>query len=228
MPTETKTIIRILLVDDHPIVRAGLRMLIQSQPGLEVVGEASNRDEALLLTDSKQPDIIMLDLNLGNEQAVDFIPDLLALASQARVLILTGISDQEVHLKAARLGAMGVVMKEQPDARIIQAIERVHAGEVWFDGATIARVLTQFSNQHRSAPPQDPEAAKIASLTAREMEIVQLVCQGLKNQQVAARLFISEGTVRNHLTIIYQKLSVADRFGLIVYANQHGLTLPPG
>jgi two-component system nitrate/nitrite response regulator NarL len=215
--------IRTLLVDDHPIVRAGLRMLIQSQPGLEVVGEASNGSEALSLTGSKQPDIIVLDLDLGDEQAVDLIPDLLALAPQTRVLVLTGIADQELHLKAARLGAMGLVSKEQPDERIIQAIQKVHAGEAWFDGSTMAKVLNQFSNQQRDPQQQNPEAAKIASLTARESEIIQLVCQGLKNQQIAERLFISEGTVRNHLTVIYHKLGVTDRFGLIVYANQNGL-----
>ena len=226
MPPATKTAIRILLVDDHPIVRAGLRMLIQSQPGLEVAGEASNGSEALSLTGSKQPDIIVLDLNLGDEQAVDLIPDLLASAPQTRVLVLTGIADRELHLKAARLGARGLVSKEQPDESIIQAIEKVHAGEAWFDGPTMAKVLTQFSQQSSSAPP-NPEAAKIASLTPRESEIIRLVCQGLRNQQVAERLFISEGTVRNHLTVIYHKLGVTDRFGLIVYANQHGLSSLP-
>src|SRR5262245_56702622 len=174
MPAATNTPIRILLVDDHPIVRAGLRLLIQSQPGLEVVGEASNHSEALSLTGSKQPDIIVLDLDLGNEQATDLIPDLLASAPQTRVLVLTGIADHELHLKAARQGAMGVVSKEQPDERILQAIEKIHAGEAWFDGPTMAKVLTQFSNQTREPQPQNPEAAKIATLTARESEIIQL------------------------------------------------------
>jgi two-component system nitrate/nitrite response regulator NarL len=222
IPTENT--IRILVVDDHPIVRIGVRMLIQSQPGFEIVGEATNRSEALSLAGGRQPDIILLDLNLGDEQGVDFIPELLVSAPQARILILAGLADQEIQLEAARLGAMGVLSKVQPHELIIIAIQKVYAGEAWFDGSMMAKILTQFADQPKNSQPRNPEAAKIDSLTKREMEIIQLVSQGLKNQIIAERLFISEGTVRNHLSVIYQKLGVTDRFGLIVYANQHNLT----
>jgi two-component system nitrate/nitrite response regulator NarL len=219
--------IRILVVEDHPIVRAGVRMLIQSQPGFEIVGEAASRGEALSLAGSKQPDIILLDLDLSGERCVDFIPKLLVSAPQARVLILTGLDDQEIHLQAARHGAMGVLSKEQPPELIIKAIQHVHIGEAWFDGLLMAKILTQFSRQSHSLQPRNPEAAKIDSLTKRETEIIQLVSQGLKNQIIADQLFISEGTVRNHLSVIYQKLGVTDRFSLTVYANQHNLDKLP-
>jgi len=216
-------LIKVLLIDDHQIMRAGLRLLIDSQPGLKVIGEAGARDEAVALTVNERPDVILLDLDPGSSISLDFLPDLLACAPGARVIVLTGIFDQEVHLRAVRLGALGVVLKDQAKETILEAIEKVHAGEAWLHGGTIAKVLAQISGAQSGAKPLELEAARITSLTNREREIISLVSQGLKNQQIADRLFISEGTVRNHLTVIYEKLGVTDRFGLIIYATRHSL-----
>lgn len=226
MPPTTTKPIRVLLVDDHELVRAGLRLLIESQPGLMMVGEASNRTEALTLTAREQPDIILLDVTLDNDNSLDFLPELLATAQESRIILLTGVRDTEVHQSAVRLGAMGVVLKSKAAEVLIKAIRKVHAGEVWLDSAMTAKLLKELSHPS-SNEATDPEAAKIATLTEREREIISLVGEGLKNKQIAARLFISEGTVRNYLTSIFSKLEVANRFNLILYAYRHNLAKRP-
>src|SRR5689334_8884989 len=125
--------IRVLLIDDHTIMRSGLRMLIESHPGLVVVGEAATQEEALRLTAGTQPDIILLDLNLCEERGVDLLPNLLAAASGARVIVLTGVTDPAEHRQAILAGAMGVVLKDQALNVLVKAIEKVHAGEVWLE-----------------------------------------------------------------------------------------------
>jgi two-component system, NarL family, nitrate/nitrite response regulator NarL len=218
--------IRVVIVDDHGVVRAGLRMLIESRPGTTVVGEASNGHEALAVVARTQPDIIVLDLDLGGENGVDCLPRLRLAASTARVLILTGVRDPDLHRQAVRLGAMGLVLKEKAAAVLLQAIEKVHAGEVWLEPTMIANVLGEMTGT-RASQLTDPEAAKIAVLTEREREVVALIGQGLRNKQIAERLGISETTVRHHLTSIFAKLDVADRLELVIYAYRHSLAGPP-
>jgi len=217
---------RVLIIDDHAVVRAGLRMLLESQPGITVVGEAATRTEALTLTGVTQPDIILLDLDLGGENGLDCLTELLAAAPQAHVLILTGVRDTELHRRAVRLGAMGLVLKDKAAEVLLQAIARVRAGEVWLERAMIASVLGELTRS-RHDQPVTPEAAKIAALTRRERQVITLVGQGLRNKQIAERLFISEATVRHHLTAIFTKLDVADRLELVIYAYQHGLAELP-
>jgi two-component system, NarL family, nitrate/nitrite response regulator NarL len=133
------------------------------------------------------------------------------------------VRDVNLNLQALQQGAMGVVTKDQASENLIQAIQKINAGEAWLDGVTTAKMITYLADL--SSRP-DPEAAKIGALTQREYKIIQLVCEGHKNQGIADCLLISEGTVRNHLTVIYHKLGVKDRFGLIVYATQHKLNHP--
>jgi two-component system nitrate/nitrite response regulator NarL len=218
--------IKILLVDDHVIVRAGLRMLIENHMGMAVVGEAGGRRDAIAIAAREQPDIILLDLDMGNESGLDFLRELLATATRARVVMLTGVRDPEAHRRAVLMGAMGLVLKDKAAEVLIRAIERVHAGEVWLDRSLTASVLSEISNVDRAGKP-DPEAKKIGSITSREREIVGLVCEGLKNKQIADRLFISEATVRNHLTSILSKLELSDRFELALYAYRNHLAKPP-
>ena len=219
--------IRIVIVDDHVIVRAGLRMLIENHGGLTVVGEAGTGVDALAVTEKEQPDIILLDLDIGGESGLDFLRELLVSAPRTRVLVLTGVRDPEAHKRAVHLGAMGLVFKDKAAEVLIKAIEKVHAGEVWLDRYLTASVLSEMSkpNQVRKV---DPEGEKIRSLTNRELEIIGLVCEGLKNKQIADRLFISEATVRNHLTSILSKLELSDRFELALYSYRQRLAKPPG
>src|SRR5438094_547102 len=133
--------IRVLIIDDHGIMRAGLRMLLESQPGITVVGEAATCAEALTLATCAQPDVIVLDLDLGGENAIESIPPLLRTAPATRVLVLTGVRDPEVHMQAIRQGAVGLVLKEKAVETLLEAIARVRAGEVWLEPTMIARVL---------------------------------------------------------------------------------------
>lgn len=217
--------IRVFLVDDHELFLAGMRSIIQSEPGLAVVGQAVNRAEALAGVRNR-PDIILLDLDLGNENSLDFLPDLLKAGEEARVIVLTGLPDPELHLRAVRLGAMGVVLKVEPAERMLKAIRKVHAGEVWLNRSMVSTVMTDLLRT-RGNKKVDPEAEKIASLTVRELEVIALIGEGRRNKQIGERLFISEKTVRHYLTSIFNKLGVNDRLELMIYAYQHGLAKTP-
>jgi len=226
MVTQQAKVIRILLVDDHAVVRAGLRMIVESRPGMTIVGEAGNRDDALALAASEHPEIILLDLDLGGDSGMTLISELIAASSDTRIIILTGLRDPGAHKQAVLLGAMGIVRKEKAAEVLIAAIERVSEGEAWLDPSLMAGVLNEMT---RSGKPgkTDPEEKKIATLTKREREVVALIGEGIKNKEIAARLFISETTVRHHLTSIYDKLEVTDRVELLIYAFRHGLASPP-
>ncbi len=216
--------IRVLLVDDHVVMRRGLRMLIENQPGLCVVGEATDRDAAILSAAREQPDIILLDLDLGDQSGLDILPELRTVAKGARVIVLTGIRDPVEHRQAVRLGATGMVLKEQAVDTLVKAIERVHAGETWLDPALVAHVLADRSRARGS--DADPAAAGIVALTEREREVIALIGEGLKNRQIGERMSISETTVVHHLTSIFDKLGVANRLELVTYAYRHGLAKP--
>jgi len=217
--------IRVLLVDDHAIMRSGLRLIIEREANLIVIGEAGNRIDALATAGQEQPDITLLDLNLPGTSGLDLIPELLAASSNTRILILTGVADPDAHGRAMRHGAMGIVLKEKAPEVLIKAIDKVFKGEVWLDRSMIASVFGAKSRAS-SAKNSDPEAVKIATLTERERQVLSLISEGLKNKQIAERLFISETTVSHHLTSIFGKLQVSDRLGLIIYAYRHWLAKP--
>lgn len=222
MSSSTDKPIRVAIVDDHTILRAGLRMLIEANPGMLVVGEAGNRVEAFSLVEREQPDVILLDLDLGGESSLSFIEDLLGTASGGRILVLTGVVETEQHQRAVRLGAMGLVFKEKCVQDLIEAITQINSGQVWFDPSIMAGLVAEVQRG------RDPESEKIAAITSREREIANLVCEGLKNKEIAHRLSISEATVRNHLTSVLNKLKLSDRFELALYFYRHGLARPPG
>jgi len=214
--------IRVLLVGQHAVIRTSLRLLIESRPGLTVVGEASSCAE-IAKSSLPQCDIVLLEIDLDRERSLDSMAELIASSNQ-RVLILAGESDDRVCCDAMRLGAMGLVLKEKPAEDLIKAIQKVHAGEVWFDRSMMAHMLNTIS---RRPAGRDEEAERIATLTDREREIVTLVGEGLKPKQIGERLFISEITVRHHLTSTFSKLGVSDRFELLIYAYRHKLAKLP-
>ncbi len=218
--TSTDDTIRVAIVDDHAILRSGLRMLIETHSGMLVVGEAGNRAEAFSLAEQERPDIILLDLDLAGESSLNFMQDLIRVSS-ARILVLTGVIEPEQHQRAVRLGAMGVVFKEKCVQDLISAIRQIDAGQVWLDPSIMTGLVADVQRK------RDPEAEKINALTAREREITSLVCEGLKNREIADRLSISESTVRNHLTSVLNKLELSDRFELALYFYRHGLARPP-
>lgn len=217
--------IHILLVDDHKVVRAGLALLIQKRGGMKVAGEAGSPAEALEVAKKVQPDVIVLDIDLAGESSLPSMPNLLEAAPECRIIVLTGVKDLDTLREAVRLGAMGVVPKDKAAEILIDAIEEVHAGSAWLDRNLMASLLPEISGARRLPP--DPEDRKINSLTAREREVVELVGKGLKSRDIAEKLFISEITVRHHLTSIFAKLEVADRVDLMIYAYRYGLAKPP-
>jgi len=214
--------IRVCIIEDHALVRSGLRMLIENHDGMRVVGEAANRAEAFVAAKANPPDIFILDLDLNHENGLDFLSELVSSFTPARVLVVTASTDINVHQSAITAGAMGIVLKEQASEVLLTAIEKVHSGEVWLTRSMTAAVLSQ-----KSRARDDSEERKIESLTRREREIIVLIAQGLKREQIAERLFISETTVRNHLTSILYKLKLSDRFELVFYAFRTGLAKPP-
>jgi DNA-binding NarL/FixJ family response regulator len=215
-------LIRLLLVDDHTLVRAALRMLLEAHSRFCIVGEAAEGKTALTLTAREQPDVILLDLRLGECDGAQLIPALREAAPHAQVLILTGIPNLEAHLEALRLGAKGLVSKDQSADTLLTAIEKVHAGQASVEPALLTALLNGLSANHKEQPTH-PEEAKIATLSPREREVIVLLGQGLRNREIATRLFISETTVRHHLTSIFNKLQVADRLELIIYTYRYGL-----
>ena len=217
--------IRILIIDDQLVVREGLRMLIENHPGIKVVAMASTPSEALEIIAREPCDLIILDLELGGYSVLSFIPQLREAAKTARVLVLTGSRDSETHQKAAQLGAMGVVLKENAADVLLKAIEKVYRGEAWLDRITLGNLLWQMSNRDKDS--LDPRARKISTLTERERQVIALIAEGLKNRQIAERLFISPTTVTHHLSSIYSKLGVSDRLELVIYAFANKLAKMP-
>jgi two-component system, NarL family, nitrate/nitrite response regulator NarL len=223
---ELSNTIRIILLDYHTLVRQGLRLLIEARPGMKVVGEAGAYTHALELVKMTPADIILLELNLDGCMNPEIIPQLLSIANGSRIILVTGVRESEIFHQAVRLGAMGVVRKDETSSILLKAIEKVHAGEVWIDRTMMADVLTQLW-RNRNGEPVDPEAARIALLTDREREVTRLIGEGMKNKEIASRLSISEVTVRHHLTSIYNKLDVNDRLELTIFAYRTGLAVLP-
>ncbi|MGE0126912.1 MAG: response regulator [Blastocatellales bacterium] len=241
---------KILIIEDEEIVREGVSLLVDNQPGFRVVGLASAIKDAITIARKEQPDVALLDIKLGNDDGIDCLSELQAVSPKTRVLILTGLSDLETHYAAVSGGAMGIVRKIEGAETLVNAIRKVLAGEVWLNGELMAKVLDDF-RQARAGALLEPQGAstagaavavkwrlpmsrrdeyqevKIARLTDREREVVELVGQGMRNQQIADKLCISVITVRHHLTSIFSKLEVGDRFELAIYSFRHGLAKPP-
>lgn len=214
--------IRILLVDEHTVLREGLRLLIENYPGLVIVGEASEYEEAIEVATREQPDIILLDPFARSEIDCSILDELLSVAKSAQLIVLTGMRDTATHREAICLGAKGIVLKQESSETLIKAIKKVNAGEMWLEPATTASVISEmvYNARNRKA---NPEQSKIQALTRREREVVAHIAEGMKNKEVASRLFITEATVSHHLTSIFNKLGVTDRLQLIVYAHRQGL-----
>jgi len=221
-----KNLIRIAIFDNHALVRAGFRVLIESQPGMEVVGEAGNLTDALAVMSMGKAEIILVDVNLPSESITDIIPSLVKANEKARLILVTGSSNPQIHQQAVEEGVMGVVYKTQPPEILFKAIEKVHVGEVWLERSMIANVLSRLSRNHQPIRISS-ETESITQLSEREKQIIRLIGEGFKNKRISTQLCISETTVRHHLTSIYGKLGVSDRLELLVFAHRYGLVKSP-
>lgn len=206
------------------MVRAALRSLVEVRPHMKVVGEAHDYARASGIARTAQPDIALVELDSPDESELQGLAQIRDACRNVRILVLSG-GDSKLHQFAVKMGATGIVQRGESPEVLIKAIEKVHAGEAWIDRSTMADIVVamgQGENEPRQeAPPE------IGLLTNREREITTLVCLGMKNKQIAHHLSISDITVRHHLTSVFSKLRVTDRFELIIYAYRHGLAEPP-
>lgn len=217
--------IRVMLVDDHLTMLWGLQQLINAEkPGMEVVGTASDVSEVVGKAISCEPDVILLDVDLGEHSCLEILPALMQ-ATSARVILLTGIRNAETLDTSMRLGIHGLVRKEEPAEVLLNAIHKVHAGELWFDRAATAKILNALRERNEGMTKQ---VDKLSLLTTREKQVLAALVResGQPNKVIAQRLFMSENTLRNHLTAIYHKLGVGNRLGLYVFAVENRLGDP--
>src|SRR5678815_2718520 len=198
--TSGKRTVRVCIIEDHAIVRAGIRMLIEREPHIEVIAEATTASEALS-TIRDAPDVILLDISLRVESGLKLLPQLLRDFAPAKILILTAIDEVETHLFAMEAGASGVVMKEQAPEILVKAIEAVSSGEPWIGRALSAAAMHKLIRVTTEKAKIDPETEKIATLTAREREVVAAVAKGLNGMRIATELGIAEATVRHHICL---------------------------
>jgi DNA-binding NarL/FixJ family response regulator len=225
--------ITIAIADDHPVFRDGLARVLQAEEGFRVVGTAANGAEALDLVEQHHPEILLLDLFMPGVDGLATLQVLHTRRASTKVILLTA-SEERAHLvQAMQLGASGIVLKQDMTGVLVKSIRRVHAGEIWLNSSTTQAVM-QRAEPAVPAVPFPPEAAALpvawqppengarpSSLTRKEMEVVRLVAQGLRNKEIAARMFISEQTVKNHLRAVFEKLRVGDRLELALYAIHH-------
>ena len=219
--------IKVIIADDHPIVREGLRKLLLLEDDIDVVAEAFDGRDLLDKASETQPDVILLDLRMPNLDGLGALQTLVHTGSKARVIILTASEDKNEFVQAMKLGCSGIVLKQTSADLIVKSIRKVHSGEIWLDSNTTAAVMRQFASPLDNASGEGRGRVRERSpLSNREREIVGLVAQGYKNKEMAEKMFISEQTVKNHLHNIFDKLGVSDRLELALYAIHKGLHLP--
>jgi len=219
----------VIIADDHPIVREGLRKLLSFEQDIEVVGEAGDGREVIERVEELKPDVVLLDLRMPNLDGLGALQTLQHTNSKVKVIVLTASEDKNEFVQAMKLGCSGIVLKQTSSELIVKSIRKVHAGEIWLDSHTTAAVMRQFASPGElSASGSAAKNRERSPLSAREREIVSLVAQGYKNKEMAEKMFISEQTVKNHLHNIFDKLGVSDRLELALYAIHKGLHLQQG
>ena len=219
----TVSMIRIMVADDHPVVREGIRKLLELEDDLQVIGEASDGRELLEKVGQLDPDIVLLDLKMPGMDGLAVLQSLQHVKGKSKIIVLTASEDKNEWVQAMKLGCSGIVVKQTPPEMIVKSIRKVFGGEIWLDSHTTAAVMRQFAG-----PGDGTTAARgrgRSPLSNREREIVALVAQGYRNREMAEKMFISEQTVKNHLHNVFDKLGVSDRLELALYAIHHGFHL---
>jgi DNA-binding NarL/FixJ family response regulator len=216
-------LIQVLIADDHPVFRHGMRAVLEAAPDTVVVGEATTGDEAITLAEQLRPDVIMMDLQMPHLNGIDATRRLRQVNPDAHVLVVTMFEDDSSVFAAMRAGARGYVLKDATKDEILRAIRAVAHGEAIFSPAIANRLITFFANSQAHTPPD-----LFPELTGREREILELIAQGHNNSEIAKRLDLSVKTVSNYVSNIFNKLQVADRAAAIIRARDAGLGVGGG
>jgi NarL family two-component system response regulator LiaR len=210
------TLIRVLIVDDHAIVRKGTSALLSTERDIQVVGEAADGQEAVARSQALQPDVILMDLVMPNLDGIEATRQITARQPGVRILVLTSFAADDKVFPAIQAGALGYLLKDSSPAELVQAIRQVYRGEPSLDAALASKVLYAIAHPAQAQPTSDP-------LTGRELEVLLLIAQGRSNREIAEKLVITEMTVRAHVSNILSKLHLASRTQAALYALREGL-----
>jgi two-component system, NarL family, response regulator LiaR len=209
---------KVLVCDDQAIVRDGLELLLKLEADIEVVGAAQDGVEAVEMVDKLRPDLVLMDLKMPGMSGVEATRRICASHPAIKVLVLTTFDDDEWVFDAIRAGAAGYILKDTPREKVIEAIRGTLSGKYFVDPAVAGKLL-----QHVSSKQEEPQSVLTDKLTTREVEVLRAISHGLSNTDIAARLHLSEGTVRNHISAIFAKLEVTDRTQAAIIAIRHGM-----
>jgi two-component system, NarL family, response regulator NreC len=209
-PAESREQIRIVLADDHVVVRSALRMLLEAEPGFEVAAEAGDADSAVRYVRGHKPDVLILDLNMPGRPSLEAVPDVFAASPQTEIVVLTMQDEPAFARRALQAGVRGYVLKEAADAELVQAVRSAAAGETYLQPALGARLVTEAD-------------AGDNDLSDREREVLRLIALGHTNAEIASKLYLSIRTVESHRAHIQQKLRLSSRAELVQYALEHGM-----
>ena len=208
--------IRVLIADDHPIVRQGLGVVLAAQPDMELVAEAKDGQEAVDLAQETQPDVIIMDLKMPIKDGLTAIKEIDQLLPAARILVLTSFPDDDSVFRAIKGGAMGFLLKDSPPEQLLDAIRTVYAGESALHPSVARKLMQEIKTPTELPPSEDP-------LTPRELDVLQCLAQGMSNKEIGAELSVSTRTVTTHVRNILDKLHLANRTQAALYAQQKGI-----
>ncbi len=214
--------VRVVLVDDEAMVRAGLRLLIEGEADLEVVGEAVDGEDAVRVVEQHRPDVVLMDVRMPRLNGLEAARRIRDLPGPPRVLMLTTFDEDEVVDQAMRHGVTGFLLKSSPPEDMLGALRRAAVGQGVIDPSVVPGLISRFG----SAPAPRPRASELAQLTPRETEVLTLVGRGYSNAEIAAELYLGETTVKTHLGRVLDKLELRDRSRAIAYAYESGLIAP--
>jgi DNA-binding NarL/FixJ family response regulator len=212
--------IKVALVDDHTLFREGIKKILSLEADIEIVGEAVDGEEVVRVLNQCCPDVLLLDIKMEKINGLQILPRIVEQYAQLRVIVVTAQISQAESVKAIKDGARGIILKHAASEFLIKGIRKVFEGELWADTSTMTRVVESLSQKYRG--DRDSERDR-KELSQREREVVGLVASGCRNKEIANKLFISEQTVKTHLSNIFQKLEISDRLELALYAMRNGM-----
>ena len=218
--------IRILIADDHALLRQGIRNFLSLESDFEIIGEAADGEETIRRASELRPDILLLDINMPKGNGIEVATRLRETHPEIRILALTIHDDENYMMKMIQSGAAGYLLKDVEPSMMVQAIRRVHAGESFVEPTLTAKLFRGITDREAQKPaPQAPGMSESDKLSAREIEVLRLIGRGMSNAEIARELYLSEKTVKNHLTNIFRKIQVSDRTQAVLFAIKHKIVL---